>query len=101
MANGEILTSLKNDIGQALLKKLPEDKRLMFKTMQTFVIYLEADHAKVNDMFPKVNNLWEHKELVEEERKEAKKMILSPVINTLITWAVSTLITVLTLASLR
>jgi hypothetical protein len=96
MSNGQILESLEIDISQALSKKnLAEDKRLMFKTMQTFVIYLKDDHARIIDMTPKVKEMWECKEQLDKDRRETKKMILSPLYNTIITWIVSTIITIL------
>jgi hypothetical protein len=95
MANGDILTTLETDIANALKRKLPEDKRLMFNTFRAMVIFLKDDHARLADMTPKVNTLWECKEQEDKDKKETRRMILSPIYNTVITWIISTLITLL------
>jgi hypothetical protein len=92
MANGEILDNLERDINQALVnKKLSEDKRMMFRMMQTFVVYLKDDHKSVKDMAPKVEALWGCKEQADKDSRENKKMVLSPLFNILITLGVSTI----------
>lgn len=96
MANGEILDALDVKINKALQnKRIADQTRTQLEIQQMFVIFLKEDHQNLKILMPQINVLWAEREQSNIERRDLKKMLLTPLISTLVTTGASLVITAL------
>ncbi len=94
MANGDILDALEAKIANGLKnKRLTDKERTQLEIQQLLVIFLKEDHATLKEMRPQVDQMWKSHQQEDTDRREYRKMWVTPLVGTVVTTGISLLFT--------